>query len=318
MDKFTLAEVPIFNNLTKTELSFVSDFLIEKKYKQGDIVFQKDGIRDKLIIIINGQVALKTDIYGEQIIALFKDNDFLGEMSLLQKGSQHQHSLEVVSPELTTVEVSAYNWATVVKKNPDLANKIYQNIAIAVHNRLKHANNKLVTLFATGKIIGTHENLNEIADSILKIVLEIIPSRKALFATFSSVASQIIWRKSIGFPNIKNNSNYDLAKDPLLTKLIKDPQTITIDKNDWSKEYKKLPYKSTSLIVTPIHIKNNVLGFLILADKINTHNFSLNNKILLQAIANQTAPAIEHFGLEELASAAAEVKNVYIDPFARF
>lgn len=318
MDKFALAQVPLWQNLTKKELSFIGKFFVSNKYKQGEVVFSKGNSRDKLIIITKGQVALKTDLYGEEIIALFKTHDFLSEMALLQKGSYHEHSLEVTSTELNTLELSTHNWSTIVKKDPALANKIYINIAIALHRRLYHANNKLVALFATGKIIGSYSNLYDVANNILDIILKIIPSQKAILATFSSASQQLIWRRVRGYKNIKENTNYNLSQDGLLKKIVANPSTVIIEKNKVPKEDKGLPYASGWSIITPIRVQSNIIGFIILGEKKNNSDFSLNNKILLEAIASQTAPALEHFCAQELAAGAAEAKKVYIDPFADY
>ncbi|MBT6691109.1 cyclic nucleotide-binding domain-containing protein [Candidatus Parcubacteria bacterium] len=318
MDKFSLAKLPLFYNLDKKELAFVVDFLTEKKYKQGDKIFNKGKVRDKIIIVSEGLVALETDIEDEEIVALFKAGDSLGEMALVRKNENHQYSVEVASPKATTLELSVYNWYTISNKQPLLANKIYQNLIVRLKDRLNHANNKLVTLFATGKVIGTYTDSKQVAEHIIDIILKIIPSQKALFMIYSNDAQRIKVCQNVGYKKINKDYSYDINKDILLRVLINEPSTILLDKNEWPKEYRSLPYASETAIITPIRIQEKVLGFIILADKTNTHNFSINNKILLEAIASQTAPAIEHINSKELISAQAEVKKVYIDPFTKY
>jgi CRP/FNR family transcriptional regulator len=153
MNGFDLEKTPLLKNLTKMEIKVVAGFLLEKNYSNGDLIFKKDTIRDKVIIIKNGLVQLKTDVADHQeTIALFKDGDFLGEMAFLEKGSKHNHTLEVASPRLTTLELSVYNWYKILKTQPVIAQKIYHNIGTDLKKRLDHANNKLVTLFAIGMV----------------------------------------------------------------------------------------------------------------------------------------------------------------------
>ena len=71
------------------------------------------------------------------------------------------------------------------------------------------------------------------------------------------------------------------------------------------------------MIITPIHVKNRVFGFIILGDRTDKNDFSVNNKILLRAIANQLAPAIEDMIWGKFSSAQAEIKEIYIDPFTK-
>jgi CRP-like cAMP-binding protein len=318
MDKLSLAKLPLFNNLDKKELAFVADFLTEKKYKQGDKIFRKGKVRDKIIIVSDGLVALETDIEDEEIVALFKAGDSLGEMALIRKNANHQYSVEVASDKAATLELSVYNWYTISNKQPLIANKIYQNIIVGLKDRLNHANNKLATLFATGKIIGTYDESDEVAKHIIDIVLQIIPSQKALFLTYSNDTQRIKVCHGVGHKEINANTSYDVNKDILLRVLVKEPDTMLLDKNQWPTEYKSLPYAGQTAIITPIRIQKKVVGFIVLTNKTNTHNFSINNKILLEAIASQTAPAIEHINSEELRSAKAEVNKVYIDPFTKY
>ena len=318
MNGFNLDNTPLLQNLTKSEIRTVAEFLIEKNYQSGDKIFTKNSIRDKVVIIKNGLVKLQSDIADHQeMIALFKDGDFLGEMAFLQKSSRHNHTLEVASPRLTTLELSVYNWYTILKKYPNIAQKIYHNIATNLKKRLDHANNKLVTLFASGKIIAVYDNLTEISNHLIRIILKVIPVNKALFLTFSNTSQKLTVQHSFGYKKISSNSYFDINQDPLLSKLAKEPLTTIFNKNNWPKDYIKLPYASNALIIIPINLGKKVIGFIILGDKSNGRDFSMNNQILLEAIATQIAPAIEEQRLIALQASTEELEKVYIDPFAK-
>lgn len=317
MNGFKLEQISLFQGLGAAEIKFISNFLIAKDYKQGDKVFQKNTVRDKLVIITDGSVKLQTEVAGHiEDIALFKEGDFLGEMAFLEKDSKHKHELIVSSPRLQTSELAVYNWFTILKKHPAIADKIHKNIAINLKGRLDHANNKLVTLFASGKIIATYDNLTDISANIIRAILKVIPVHKALFITYSETTQKLIVQHVLGYQKIKNNAVYNLNDDPLLKKLITEPQTMVFNKNNWPEDYINLPYTSNSLIVAPIKVGKKVSGFIILGDKLNNRNFSDNNKILLEAIATQTAPAIEDVWLSNLQASAEDLEKVYIDPFA--
>lgn len=315
MNGFTLNSISLFDNLSNKEIKIVSDFLIEKNYQAEDKIFIKGKARTKLVIIKDGLVKLNTDIADHQeTIAIFRKGDFLGEMAFLQKNSEHQHTLIVASPNLTTLELSIYHWFTIQKKYPEISQKIYHNIAINLKNRLDHSNNKLVTLFAGGKIIALYDNLNEISRHIIEIILKVIPVKKALFCTISNINNKATVQYSLGY-KINAGANFDLLADNFLAKIIEDKKTKIFNKNDWSKEYLKLPYISNSLLVTPINLGKKTLGLIILGEKLNGRDFSTNNQILLDALATQIAPAIEEHRLSVLQSSSEDLKKVYIDPF---
>lgn len=314
MYKNNLKQIPLFENLNQKEIKIISDFLIEKEYKLGNKLFREGDTRDKLIIILNGLVELKTNINNRlETIALFKDNNFIGEMAFIKKGSKHKKTLEVISPILDTLELSVYNWSTIQKKYPDIANKIYKNIVYTIKDRLDHTNNKLVTLFATGKVIASYNSIKKISEYILKVILKIIPSEKALFLTYLPDIKKIHINESINYKNIKEDSYFDINKDILLNILKDKPETKFLNKNNISKEYSKLIYICNSLIIIPIKINKLVLGFIILGNKENKKDFSLNNKILLEAIASQIAPAIKNIQEKDIEKASQYTKKEYIE-----
>lgn len=316
MAKLDLAQISIFKNLNKAELKSVSNFLIDKEYKEGEFIFNKEKTRDKIIIIKNGLAALETEI--SETIALFKEGDTLGEMALIEKNSLHQYNLRVVSETLEAFELSIYNWHSLIKKNHSLADKVYRNIANILDERLTHANNKLVTLLTTGKAVGAYEDLSKIAGEIINSILKVIPSKKALFLTYSQTTDKIHVYKNIGYPSLKENAYFNSKKDKILRVLIKNPETTFFSKENLPKVFVESPYYSKNSIISPIYLKRKVLGFIVLGDKLNNKNYSINNKILLEAIASQVAPAIEEIRRKNIESVAKEIREKYIDPFTGY
>ncbi|MDP2812238.1 MAG: cyclic nucleotide-binding domain-containing protein, partial [bacterium] len=281
-----------------------------------NFIFKKGKARDKIIIIKNGLVALETEI--SETIALFKNGDALGEMALIAKNTSHLYNLRVASEELETWELSVYNWHSLIKKNHSLSDKIYKNIASILEDRLNHANNKLVTLISTGKTVSAYEDLGTIAKEIINSILKVIPSKKALFLTYSSATGKIHVYKNIAYSNLQENTYYSANKDKVLKVLIKNPATTFFSKDNLPKVFVESLYYSQNAIITPIHLKNKVLGFIILGDKLNNKAYSINNQILLEATASQVAPAIEELRRKKIASLEQEIKERYIDPFVGY
>jgi len=318
MRKLDLNKIALLNNLSQKELVWLKRFLLNHTYSAGDLIMTRGKSRDRVIIIIDGLVSLETKIDGEETIALFKAGETVGEMALIEKNGWHQYTLKAISDKVNTLELSVYNWHTIIKKEPAISQKIYQNIAILLKHRLNHANNKLVTLFATGKIIGQYENLETIATALIKVILNIIPSKRALFITTSVPGNKIHLEENIGWTNLKKGAYYPIKNDRLLKLVAKEKTTVIFEKNKRPKGYEDSPYLAKSLIVVPIVNQKNTLGFIILGDKSNGHNFSINNQILLEAIANQVAPAINNIISVHLKSAEKSLREVYVDPFANY
>lgn len=315
MNGFKLEQVSLFQNLSKNELKIVSDFLIDKKYLRGEKIFKKNAVRDKVIIIKDGLVQLQTEIADhQQVVALFKTGDFLGEMAFLTKQSSHQHTLEVASQNLTALELSVYHWYKILQKYPSIAQQIYQNIALNLKNRLDHANNKLVTLFASGQIIASYTDFAQVSQHLIEIIQKIIPCQKILIASDGQNPERFVVRASFGFNKIKNHTILNINNDPLLQNVLAQKNTKIFSKDNWPIEYKNLSYDTKSLIVTPIKIAGQTTGLIILGDKLNGRAFSTNNQILLDAIASQLAPVIEEEQKNALEKSSEDLKRVYIEP----
>lgn len=310
-----LPKIPLLQKLTKPELELLGGFLLNKDYKDGQYIFTDGQSQDRLIIIIDGRAGLENKIGGQnQTIAFFKKDDFLGEMSIVSASHRHQHSLRALS-NVKTLELHSRQWPTIIKKQPHLQNKLYQNICLFLNDRLTHADNKLLALFSLSQYLGQAKSLQAIAKKLLDITLEIIPSQSAAFMTFSNATQKLHIYESRGYATLKNNSYYPLHNWPLLENLARQPRTMIFESSAWPQAKTLLPgiLKNTN-IITPIRLPNKVLGFIILGNKHDQENFSTNNQILLEAMSMQVAAAIQQVRLTDYETAATDVKKVYIDP----
>jgi len=318
MASFDLSKVSLFNGLSKKQIALVGSFLIENKYQDGDRVMAEGTLRKKLSIITEGIVVLKASINGREDIAFFTEDDYYGELVLVEADAKHHYSAEVVSPLLRTLELNSMSWQTIQKKDPAAAALMIKNVAIEVHNRLTHANNKLVTLFSIGRILGTYESLSHITDYAMEVILKVIPSQKAMFLTYSDLTGRAKVEKVIGYNDIKHGHIIKVKNDPLLSRLTESPETIIFNRDDYPSSFKHISYLGHSIIIAPINIQKKVLGFIVLADKLNKKEYSHNNLILLRAIALHLVPALQDLNEVEIASQKADLKREYIDPFSKY
>ncbi|MDD5749912.1 MAG: cyclic nucleotide-binding domain-containing protein [Patescibacteria group bacterium] len=316
MAKFSLSKIPIFNNLSGQELKAVSHFLIEKKYLENDLIFKKDQLRDRLLIIDSGLIALENG--HSQTIALFKQKDSLGEMAFIAKNSRHQYNLRCFSDEVKTRELFVHHWPSLIKNNPRLEKKILNNIAYKFNSYLEHANNKLITLFSSGRIIASYQDPKDISRHIINAILEVVPSQRALFLGYYHDLRKLHVYRNINYSFFHEGAYIDIAKDKILQVLAKEPDTVIFDAKNSPRVYQQSPHFGLSTIISPLILKNKVLGFIILSDKKNKKPFSLNNKILLEAIAGQVAPAIDYHQNKKIEQAKNEIKKTYIDPFTGY
>ncbi len=306
--------ISLFQGLTKQELNLLGGFFVEKKYKASDYIFHSQEVNNKLIIIISGQATLEASLeHRTQNLAIFRDNDFVGELSLLNKNISFQHSLRVSSDELTTYELANKNWFTAIKKNAHIKEIVLANLTMILHQRLEHADNKLVALFAIGQYLTGQHDIKDISNYILKTILDIIPSEQALLCSYSHTTAKIHVYEVKNYTTLQKNKHYPVKNIPIFSDILKNPRTLIFHSQDLPHGSTLWPLSTKPSIITPILAGQKTIGFICLSGKANKQAYSADNIILLEALANQLAGLIQNIRSQEWDEALNSLKREYID-----
>ena len=86
MDKISLLEsVPIFSDLSKSDLTKISDRMTHRKFTKNQMILLEDDFVQTFFVIATGSVKITrlSDDGREVILAMLGEADFFGEMSLL-------------------------------------------------------------------------------------------------------------------------------------------------------------------------------------------------------------------------------------------
>lgn len=317
MAKFNLNNISLFKKLDSNELGLLEKFFLNKKYTANQYIFSQGKNQDRLIIIKSGQAELISQIDGEpQTIALFASGDFLGETSLVDTSQRYQHDLRAKT-DVEILEIHQRNWPSIIRQAPSLKDKLYTQSIILLDQRLNHADNKLLALFAFSQHISREINLDSITHKLLTIILDIMPSQYAAIASYSRTTGKLHVYQNQGYSAWKNKKYHDIVHWPLLKNLSQHPKTVMFKNIDWPQAKQLLPdlLQNTNIIV-PISLPKKVLGFIMLGNKHDRQEYSANNQILLEALAMQLAAVIQQTHLDEYEAAATEVKHIFIDPRA--
>lgn len=155
-----IKEIELFKGLSELELKTLSDNIVEKKYSKGELLFEENGPRKDIFIILKGEIELfKTVHFGaETKLSYFSKGDFLGEGSW---ASDSPHSTSArASVEAIVFSINKKYF----EKNGLAAVKIFSNIARVISRRMRHANNRMVNVAAqyeSGRTRREHDLLGE-------------------------------------------------------------------------------------------------------------------------------------------------------------
>lgn len=137
-NELCIRKVPIFSTLNKEDLRKISDLIIHREYKKGEMI-QTDGEKSESITIINegSAKAFKYTTDGrEQIVYVFSEGDFFGEQNLFSDRTA-TFSVEALQP-VKACSLSKVKFQQLIYSHPDIAIKIIAELGDRM-SRLENA-----------------------------------------------------------------------------------------------------------------------------------------------------------------------------------
>ena len=137
-----LENVPIFEHLTEKELSEVVRLTHERTYKKDEHVFKKLAPAEGMYVILDGGVLI-TDSDSETIFATLESGDFFGELALLDEEPRSASAISTMPSRL--IGFFRTDLLTLMKRSPELGNKILLNFSRVLGERLRRTNQELAS-----------------------------------------------------------------------------------------------------------------------------------------------------------------------------
>jgi Flp pilus assembly CpaE family ATPase len=124
-----LHRVDIFENLAEPELERIGDMLIERRYREGQVLFKQGDVGDALLIVADGRVKVFIpEGQSERVLAFFGTGDVLGEMALLT-GEPRSASASAIS-ETRVLALSKSDFDTYLATNVSVMREMMRIIAL--------------------------------------------------------------------------------------------------------------------------------------------------------------------------------------------
>ena len=137
-----LKTVSLFWDLDKTELGYISDKMVSKKFENGNLIFLEESEGKNLFFVVEGSVKVTrlSKDGREVILAMLNAGDFFGEMSLLDGEAR---SANVIALEKTEVlSLNRDDFLVVLHDYP----KIAIQLLIELTSRLRKSDRQIVSL----------------------------------------------------------------------------------------------------------------------------------------------------------------------------
>ena len=137
-----LKEVPIFGELSESDLQSVVVNMESQSYKKGRIILKEDSVGEHCYFLIRGRVKITrmSSDGREVILALLGPGDFFGEMSLL---SGESRSANVIALEKTkAMTLNTEDFLNTLELHPKVAIGLLRELAI----RLQKSDEQIASL----------------------------------------------------------------------------------------------------------------------------------------------------------------------------
>ena len=146
-----LRRVPLFAHLDGEDLGRVCQAVREKSYPKNSVILFEDDPGDALYIVVSGQV--KVVLIGEDgrevILAMLKEGDFFGELSLIDDQPRSAHVIAIEDANMLVLRRNDFRSA--MEEVPSIALGLLR----ALSRRLRRADDKiggLVLLDVNGRL----------------------------------------------------------------------------------------------------------------------------------------------------------------------
>ncbi|MFA4872758.1 MAG: cyclic nucleotide-binding domain-containing protein [Patescibacteria group bacterium] len=311
-----LRTLPLATGLSEGELATLSEYLTSASYPKGKVVFEQGGRRDALLLITQGRLSIYKE-FGDapEVFAVLHPGNFCCEEALTDQRSVHSKSGQALD-ELKTLELTYTAFRALSSEHPRLAIFLLEKLLQSVAERLHHTDNRLITLYHTGRIISITLPLEEMGRQILAALHEVIRAKRSLFVSFLPSLNRILLLAHYGFavPPFGGEDHIPLSQDPVLGLIAANNATILVTRDSPLPHTVDVAYTSPSMVGVPIKEEGKTIGAILMLDKQNDE-FNLNNVMLLEIVARQIAGAITEGEALHRHQAEEELKRVYIRPF---
>jgi CRP/FNR family transcriptional regulator, cyclic AMP receptor protein len=162
-----IRNVPIFSDIESGELAKIVRVGVRKKYKKGSIILLEEETGAALFVIISGKVKIvRTDDDGREVIlSILGENDFFGEMSILDGLARSASVVAITKAELFMIHRRDFL-------------KLLQDVPSVAVSLLKELTMRLRKADAQIKSLSLKDAAGRVANVILQLADDIGTIRK--------------------------------------------------------------------------------------------------------------------------------------------
>lgn len=286
-----LSTIPIFVDISKETLSVLSDLLKEERYAEEQYVVREGDSADAMYILQSGEVEVRKVINRDtgkyKTLTILEEGDIFGEMAVF--GKEIRSADVVVRKDSVLWRLDYSELLKIINSDPASGVKILQVIIKIFVARIKLLNNELATLYELGKLLPCLNNAEDLTKAVFGQVMNAVePAEIGLLAILNIFNEEFdIYQSS---ETLKER--HIQYSDPVSVWMFENKSTLIVKDTASDPKFKNTFYSGCSFIASPFLYDNNLLGFILLSNPAKKNAFNYNHMILLSAVCNQVASAL--------------------------
>ena len=305
-DVSKIKQIALFQNIDEGTLGSLAPLFQEQQFTDGQVVFNEDDEGDEIFFIMSGGVdiikLLDKKTGASQTLSSLGMGEFFGEMALFDQ--EKRSATAKAKGDVSVLKMHSKDFYSFLQDDVFLTIGVLGGMLAETIRRLRETDVGFVTIYETGRLLTSGENIDKILKGVLNKVLEVIStSEKGFIALWNQFSELFELCSSQGF----KNKEVVLRKDDCLIKWLKEnKERLMVPDVSASALFSQdmLPaYCGGSFILQPFIHREELLGFLLISSvgqKMEVRPSQIN---LLSGIAAQAAPVIAN------AQKLAEEKN---------
>ena len=133
-----LKNVPIFADLSSSDLEKISNKMISRNYNKGQVIILEESKGETFFVIKTGEVKVTklSDDGREVILAILGESDFFGEMSLLD--GEGRSANIVANEDSAVLTLSRNDFLSCLESYPKIAISLLEELAVRLRKSDKH------------------------------------------------------------------------------------------------------------------------------------------------------------------------------------
>lgn len=144
LDVNIIKDLNFFYEFHEKELKEIAKACDYKIYQPGEVIMAEGEPGGTLYIIKRGEVKITKKLHNQEdvVLTILRENDFLGELSLLDGRNRSATAAAVTKAELVILEKNKFD--ALAKQSPACGYKVIKKIAIAIGSLLREMNEKFI------------------------------------------------------------------------------------------------------------------------------------------------------------------------------